>query len=150
MGTESSPASRSDEAFTAPLCADFALPEADVIFLGGLGLPWEAIQEGSGQWLIIHDFPLPKGYTVQTVSVAIRVTVGYPAAPLDMAYFHPDLARSDQRQIPQTQVRQSLDGKSWQRWSRHRTSDNPWRPGVDSIKTHVALIRAWLEREVKR
>lgn len=150
MNNEHSSTSKASVARADPLRADFALPETDVIFLDGLGIPWEAVQEGSGQWLILHEFLLPGGYTIQTVSVAIRITVGYPSAPLDMAYFYPHLVRSDRRPIPQTQARQSLDGKSWQRWSRHRTSDNPWRPGVDSIKTHIALIRAWLEREVQR
>ena len=134
----------------AGLRRQFALPEEDVDYLDILGLDWETIIEGRGRWVLIQDHPLPAGYTANHTNVAIQVAPGYPTAPLDMAYFYPALRLSSGRAIPTSQTQQQLDGKVWQRWSRHRTAANPWRPGIDNLKTHHFLIQAWLEREPRR
>jgi hypothetical protein len=47
-------------------------------------------------------------------------------------------------------AQQQIDGTGWQRWSRHRTPQNPWRPGVDSVATHLVLVDQWLLREFGR
>lgn len=127
----------------------FDLPEADVDHLNSLGLHWETLAQG-GQWLVIYDWPVPKGYGRTAVDVAIAITPGYPGVQLDMAYFHPHLARTDGKRIGAADHQQALDGKSWQRWSRHRTSQNPWIPGEDSLETHMVLIADWLVREFER
>ena len=125
---------------------EFALPKADEGFLEARGLPWETLNSG-GQWLLMHNFPVPDGYNHDQVSVAVLISSGYPEAQLDMVFFSPALARLDGKVIKATQAKQQLDGKEWQRWSRHRTAQNPWRPGVDNIETHFLLINDWLERE---
>lgn len=66
-----------------------------------------------------------------------------------MAYFSPGLARKDNQPIGATESTQALDGKSFQRWSRHRTNEAPWRPGDDDVATHLVLVANWLEREFK-
>jgi hypothetical protein len=121
------------------------LPE-DQQFLNEYGLPWETVVDGS-QWVLIHDFPTFGPYNHPSATVAIRLETGYPDTALDMVYFHPILARKDGVAIGATEARQGLDGKSYQRWSRHRTGTNPWRPGHDSIGTHIFLIEDWLQRE---
>jgi hypothetical protein len=128
---------------------EFKLPAEDVACLDEYGCPWEAVKDGP-QWVLIHDFPVPEGYNVGTVSAAIRIETGYPMAPLDMVFFHPALARVDGTQIKATQVVQTIDGKQYQRWSRHRTKANPWKPGEDSLATHLVLVEDWLEREFGR
>jgi hypothetical protein len=70
-----------------------AIPALVEDALGRLGLRWETISEGPRRWLVIYDFPLPSGYTVVTVSMAIEMPAGYPPGALDMAYFHPPLSR---------------------------------------------------------
>ena len=124
----------------------FQLPEQDIIFLEGLELPWETINDRNMQWVIIHDYPVPSGYNVNNVSAAIKIETGYPRTPLDMAYFHPSLQRLDHKTIKAT-TSQVIDGKQFQRWSRHRTSQNPWREGIDDLSTHVSLINFWFEQE---
>ncbi|HRK34503.1 MAG TPA: E2/UBC family protein, partial [Candidatus Hydrogenedentes bacterium] len=121
----------------------------DVEFLDALGLPWENVVD-KAQWLVIHELPLPTGYTQDKTALAIRIETGYPHAALDMAYFRPAIVRQDGRAIAATDAKQSIDGTEWQRWSRHRTTQNPWRPGVDNIESHFLLIKDWLEREFKR
>jgi hypothetical protein len=126
----------------------FSLPEADETFLNSLGLLWEAIIENSVRWLLLHEYPVPSGYNHDSVMLAIRIETGYPEAQLDMVYFYPPLARLDHVAIGALST-QSLDGKTFQRWSRHRTGVNPWRPGEDDLSTHLALVNDWLEREFR-
>jgi hypothetical protein len=128
----------------------FELPPEDQQFLNEYNaLPWETIMDGS-PWLLIHNFSTPNGYNHRTVTAAIRIETGYPPAPLDMVYFFPALARIDGKTIGQTNAVQLIDGKSYQRWSRHRTPQNPWKPGVDNLSTHIFLIEDWLEREFEK
>src|SRR5690348_3847775 len=124
----------------------FQLPEQDIVYLDSLGLPWEAVNEGGMQWVIIHDYPVPPGYNVRQVSVAIKIESGYPRAQLDMAYFFPTLSRLDGKAINAITF-QPIDGKQYQRWSRHRTGQNPWREGIDDLSTHMALVSFWFEKE---
>jgi hypothetical protein len=131
------------------LRTQFPLLAEDEKFLQDYGLPWETVVDGS-QWVLIHDYPLPSGYNNSHVTAAIRMETGYPASQLDMVYFHPPISRKDGRAIGATGSMQSIDGKSFQRWSRHRTAQNPWKPGQDNLGTHIILIEEWLEREFKK
>lgn len=124
----------------------FELLEEDLEFLENLGLPWESVVEGKVLWVLIHEYRLHPQYAQEQVSIAIHIPSGYPRAQLDMAYFFPAIQRVDGQPIGALAHR-AIDGKTWQRWSRHRTGRNPWRDGVDNISTHFALVENWLERE---
>lgn len=119
---------------------DFILPEEDVEHLDALKIPWETLVEGGNRWLVLHQVRYPSGLNVTEGSVAIQIHPGYPAAPLDMAYFSPHLSRLDGQQIRQASVLQPIDGKQWQRWSRHYG----WIPGQHNIGTHLVLVDRWL------
>lgn len=125
---------------------DFQLPEDDATYLDGLGLPWETINDQGMQWVVIHEYPVKSGYNCEKVSVAIKIETGYPRTQLDMAYFYPALQRLDGKGINAI-TGQAIDGKQFQRWSRHRTPQNPWREGVDDISTHLTLVSFWFEQE---
>lgn len=126
---------------------DFELPCFDVEFLDSSGWAWETVQEGAANWLLVHQFAVPPGYNHSAVTIALRIEPCYPDAQIDMAYFNPPLARADGQRIGAADSTQAIGGKSFQRWSRHRTGNNPWRPGVDDISTHIAQVQHWLERE---
>jgi len=128
---------------------DVILPEEDVDFLVSLGKDWETIKDGNLEWLLVYGYPVPDGYNVKEADIAVMITPAYPTAQLDMAYFNPGLNRINGIVINATQCHQMIDGKSWQRWSRHRTPENPWRPGIDNLMTHFVSIDNWLAREVK-
>lgn len=128
---------------------EFRLREEDEEFLTGRGLPWETINEGGSRWLLIHDYPIPPGYNQRTTSVALLISPGYPDAQIDMVYFYPHLSLVSGRGIGALSPH-GLDGKTWQRWSRHRTAQNPWRPGVDDVSTHLGCVDDWLDREAVR
>lgn len=127
---------------------EFDLPEEDTECLDARELRWETIARGGAKWLLLHDFPIPPGYNVTSATVAILITPSYPMAALDMAYFRPALALDSRRPLRQVQVTQTIDGQTFQRWSRHYTAENPWQAGVHSVITHIAVVEEWLRREV--
>ncbi|MDX2220350.1 MAG: multiubiquitin domain-containing protein [Burkholderiales bacterium] len=128
---------------------DFTLLAQDVEFLDGLGLRWEAVKEGELNVIVIYDWPIPAGYNVDRASVHVQLTKGYPDAQIDMAYFSPALARADGKGISALSNAE-FDGTTWQRWSRHRTAESKWRPGIDDLSTHLALVGDWLAAELRK
>lgn len=124
----------------------FPMPEADGAFLDSLGLLWETVRDGTLGRLVIHDYPVPAGYTVDRVRLNLRIEPLYPETQIDMAYVTPALVRRDGVAINNL-ADDPFDGIVWQRWSRHRTPANPWRPGVDDVSTHLALVDHWFARE---
>lgn len=127
----------------------FELPEADREFLAAYGRPWESIIEGAARWLLLHEFAVPPGYNHSAVMAAFQIEQNYPDTQLDMVWFFPHLARSDGKGINNLSS-QNVDGKDFQRWSRHRTETNKWRVGEDYLGTHVPLVIDWLSREFGR
>jgi hypothetical protein len=127
----------------------FLLPSEEREHLDARGLPWETIMDGGQMWLLVHDFPIPSGYNVTQASLALLLVPQYEAAGIDMVYFYPSLQRLDGVGINNLSL-QIIEGKEFQRWSRHRSGEAPWREGVDGIHTHLSLVEEWLLREFKR
>jgi hypothetical protein len=134
---------------TAALRRQFSLPAADEHYLDRLDLEWETVKDAGQLWLLIHGWKLPRGYNVAVVRLALQIPGGYADSQIDMVYFFPPLERTDRRSIGALSS-QLLCGENYQRWSRHRTAVNPWRPGVDDISTHLTLVDDWLSRELTR
>lgn len=130
-----------------PLRREFQLPAEDLLYLDGLSLEWEAVNDGRAAWLIIHEWRLPDGYTLSEVSLALMIPPNYSDSQIDMVFFRPGLARADGQAI-RALSSQTIVGTEWQRWSRHRTGANPWRPGEDDIASHLGLVDHWLRCEL--
>lgn len=128
----------------------FAFTEEDQSFADRHPGSVERVSEGNMNWVLIHDMDVPDGYNVSTVTAAIMLPVGYPTCGLDMVYFYPELSLTSGKTIHAAEARQTIQGKSYQRWSRHFTPQAPWRPGIDCLETYCAMIRGWLRREVTR
>lgn len=128
---------------------DFSLPINDADFLQNKGFKWNAISDGSNKWLIINNYFIPKGYNVDLASIALKIEASYPDVQIDMVYFSPALCLKSGKAIPAI-ANERIENNSWQRWSRHRTSQNPWLPGVDDISTHLLLVNYWLKKEVDK
>jgi hypothetical protein len=125
---------------------DFTLPEEETTFLNEHDWQWETITDGSTKWVLIHGFPIPSEYNEEMVSVAIQIQSGYPTSQLDMAYFYPWIKRKDNIPIRQADQPMNIQGKSYQRWSRHYT----WCPGLHDLTTHIKSIKTWLEAEFRK
>jgi len=126
---------------------DFQLSADDQIFLKNMNFKYDLCKEGNIFWLIINNFPIPKGYNTTEAKVALLIPPNYPQTQIDMAYFSPALSLENLKKIPQSNISQNIGGIFFQRWSRHRTAQNPWRPNVDNIETHLTCVKNWLKRE---
>lgn len=127
----------------------FQLSEEDEESLTACGRPWEAVIENNAKWLVFPDYPLPVGYNHGTATAAIRIPPSYPDDQIDMVYFYPALALISGKRIAQL-TPLAFDGKQYQQWSRHRTAQNPWRPNLDNVCTHLLQVNNWLERELQK
>jgi hypothetical protein len=127
-----------------PQRRDFVMLPGDEAHLTRLSLSWEAINSGGRRWFVLRNYPLPAGYTAATADIAIEVPASYPGAQLDMFYCCPPLVLNSGRVIPQTQSQETIEGRAYQRWSRHRT----WNPATDTLVTHLTLIDESVSREV--
>lgn len=125
---------------------DFDLPTDDRDYLKKTGFKYETVMEGNVRRLVIYGFPIGNGYNHNKVDLFLRIESGYPDAQIDMVYFYPALQKTDGRPINALST-ETFDDKCWQRWSRHRTRENPWRPGLDNVATHLAQVSDWLKRE---
>lgn len=134
---------------TPTLQRAFNLQDQDEIYLSQSALRLETIVEGGRRWAIIRGFSLPPGYREEMVDIAVEIPPTYPMAQLDMFYCYPALELETGVSIPQTQVRQNIEGRSYQRWSRHRQGTTSWNPAKDSIITHIAIILESITREVE-
>ena len=66
-----------------------------------------------------------------------------------MAYIYPYLELESKQGIKGI-ASDNFESKRWQRWSRHRTKENPWRAGIDGVETHLLTVEEWLKREVSK
>ncbi|MBT3024138.1 MAG: multiubiquitin domain-containing protein [Candidatus Thiodiazotropha sp. (ex Lucina aurantia)] len=126
---------------------DFQLPADDQDFLKNLGLSWATVKEGGVMRLIIFSFPVPTGYNNNQVDLYLRIEATYPDTELDMVYVYPPLTLTNGKAIGALS-QEAFDGRNWQRWSRHRTQSSKWRPGIDNIESHMALVSDWFAKEV--
>ena len=67
-----------------------------------------------------------------------------------MVYFYPVLSLNSGKKIHAAEARMTIQGKTYQRWSRHFTPSAPWRPEEDSLETYILMIQSWLRKEVLR
>jgi hypothetical protein len=125
---------------------DFPMLAGDEAHLVRARLAWETIIDGGRRWLMLRGYPLPNGYTALTTDIAVEIPVSYPGAQLDMFYCYPPVSLTSGAVIPQTQSQETISGRVYQRWSRHRD----WNPAGDTLITHFALIDESLNREVER
>lgn len=128
----------------------FELPVEDQDYAKSLSENLERVLEGGRRWLLLHNFPIPEGYNHNKVTAAVMLPIGYPQSAPDMVYFYPALALTSGKKIHAAEATVTIQGKTYQRWSRHFLTQEPWRPGIDSLETYALMISGWLEREVVR
>ncbi|GAA2857952.1 hypothetical protein GGQ99_002348 [Aminobacter niigataensis] len=127
---------------------EFPLLEGDETFLADTSPVWETTIEAGRRWLIIHGYPVPEGYTVSSVDLALLVPPNYPQAEIDMFYVDPPLRKISGGTIPCTEATEQIAGRSYQRWSRHRGPGSRWSSTTDNVITHLALVEEAIAKEV--
>jgi hypothetical protein len=129
---------------------EFDLPEGDREYLDARGRSWEAVVGKDGKrWLLIEGYDVPPGYKCRETLAALLIESTYPDTQIDMVYFFPPLVLESGRIIGSLST-QEIDGRTFQRWSRHRTAANPWRAEVDCVATHLLQVDEWLRLEVTK
>jgi hypothetical protein len=113
------------------------IPQSDEQYLTEKGFQFEIKQSDKEVLLVLKNWSLPDNYTPTLVDLLIRIVPGYPLAPLDMFWTFPAVKLAGGGWPLNADVHQQLDGRSWQRWSRHYE----WRPGVDNIRTFITGIK---------
>lgn len=131
----------------AKLCRAFALLEADQRHLQALSLRWETVVENDRRWLVIHDYPVPAGYTVGFTRLALEIPPTYPGAQIYGFYAYPPLALASGAAIDRTQMRGTVHGVEFHGWSRNRGAVQ-WNPATDNVSTQLTLVDAALNKEV--
>lgn len=122
------------------------LPAEDMEFLDAEYLgQWDSVREGDKEGIVIRDYRIPDGYVPEQSDLLLIVPSDYPVANIDMFYFHPEVLRKDGSSIAALAYESHFD-RTWQRWSRHYE----WRPGVDSIATHITQVKNQLESELPK
>jgi hypothetical protein len=119
------------------------LPSYDQAFLEERYPGWSQVQEGGMLCVLLPNFLLPPGFTVDAANLLIRLSPGYPDLPPDMWWFEPFICRRDGATIEQTNCHEVYLGRVWQRWSRHLNPGH-WRPGVDSLESYMSLVNSQL------
>lgn len=126
---------------------EFALLDVDEEFLNNHHASWETLLDGPRRWLVIHDYPVPLGYGVKRIDLALEVPSNYPMAQIDMFYAHPPLVLANGQRLANTEAFVDIKGRQFQRWSRHRGAGAPWLSNTDNVITHLALVEAALLKE---
>jgi hypothetical protein len=121
----------------------------DSFFLKQLPFKVDFISERNLDWIIFRDYELPEGFNHEKADVAIMIPPNYPFNQIDMVYFSPSLHRADGKPIGAL-CNQSLEGKTYQRWSRHRSPTNKWDPNIDNVESHLDLMMANLRLEFQK
>lgn len=125
----------------------FDLLDADEEYLNRLGLRWETVIEADQRrWLIIHNYPVPEGFTAQWTMLALEVPPTYPQAALYGFYAFPPLALRSGSTIPNTQLRGTIRGQEFHGWSRNRGSV-AWNSAKDNVSTQLALADEAMAKE---
>lgn len=119
------------------------LPTADQEYLLRASPGATIAVEAGMTCVVLPDFELPCGFTLERADLLLRLGPGYPDLAPDMWWFSPAVVRADGREIPATQVSEVVLGRSWQRWSRH-FAPGAWLSGVDTLESYVALVKTQL------
>lgn len=127
---------------------DFNLLEKDETYLERRNLAWETLIRNRKRWLILRKFSLPNGYDKDSVSIAMDIPDTYPAAAMDMFYCFPSLKLENGRSPDKTDAQIEIEGKQYQRWSRHLNGATRWNPQTDSVISHIAFIEDSFFKEV--
>lgn len=115
----------------------------------------------SGSWVIIKDFPLPKGYNYETTDILVLLPSNYPQTPPDWFYVDDNLrlANGDkpshvfyQNTAHDPNARRPIsEPPQMQGWTGCCLHIRSWQPAANPVEGHsllsvCELIRGALER----
>ena len=107
-----------------------------------------AVDEADGSLaVVIPGYPIPVGFNVNSVRIAIRVPRMYPTEKLDLFWVAPDLQRLAGSALPNVMGRDiAMAGQSWTQISWHDNA--PHDPQRISLLGYVRGIKRWFAGQV--
>lgn len=117
------------------------LPATDLQHLRARGLTFCASISGNFIDVVIPGYGLPPGLDPDTSDLLIRLPAhGWPDVKPDMWWFDPWIKiAATGGYAPASDTPEELQGRRWQRWSRHFPASN-WQPGLDGLGSYLAMI----------
>ena len=125
------------------------LEDNDLRWLKERGVAYELTIEGNILNLVLTDYELPAGFDTARVDLLLRLAVDFPDVKPDMFWVSPRIRLANGSMAPASTSMESHLGRTWQRFSRHLAADQ-WRPGVDDLRTWLAMIDQMLRRDAGR
>ena len=128
-----------------------ALPEDDEDYLSNRGITYELHRhptDTTAMLMVIRQYNLGPHFNPQVVDFSLNIPAGYPDAQLDMFWVYPSVVLRSGAQPRATSLSFWFEGHQWQQFSRHRDPSTPWRPGIDSIASHLLLVRGELDKGI--
>lgn len=120
------------------------LPAPDREYLERADISYRVFEDGTGMLNVeLLDFDLPAGLNAPHANILFRLSASYPDTPPDMWWIIPHLTPVNGGTIPATEIIETHDGRTWQRWSRH-LDPSAWRSGIDGLESYVRLLRSEL------
>lgn len=120
------------------------LPPHDVAFLDDANITYRTFDDASGMLNVeLVDFKLPEGLSCRKANILFRLPSTYPDTAPDMWWAVPAIHKPGGGVIAATEMTETFDGRTWQRWSRH-LDGGTWRSGIDGLKAYVRLLRSEL------
>jgi hypothetical protein len=127
---------------------DFHLPEDDILYLDDLDVNWEAIQDGDARGVVLYGFLMQPPFQPEQLNLKIKMPQDYTSgAALDMFFTDQPVTRSDGRGVERLTESTHFDDKRWWQWSRHYPKNTKWRPGINTLATHISYVQHILNEE---
>src|SRR6185436_15376036 len=95
--------------------------------------------------ILIHQHPVPKGYSKNVIELLVKAPLSYPNGKPDMFWTDKDLVLKN-GQVPKSaeSIERALE-KEWRRFSWHPQN---WNPAYDNLKTYIEFVNTRLAKEV--
>ncbi len=122
--------------------------EADISSLKeeGWSVTVERNQSNHNQiFIVIKEYPLPKGWTPASTELLIITDVSYPNSKPDMFWVTPDV-RLEGGRMPTAGCFESypISNKIGQQWLRFSWHLSRWNPATDNLSSYLSAINARL------
>jgi hypothetical protein len=132
-----------DQCFHSEPPANYGGPPIDAASVGFDR--FELLPQPDGwTFLVVHDYPIPDGFTPNRTRLLVKLPPLFPDAAPDMFWLNPHVRTSSGAMPQGASVEAVLDGQ-WQRFSWHLQA-GAWQPGTSTLRDFMRCVRGRLEK----
>jgi hypothetical protein len=115
--------------------------EAEALRAEGYGV--DLTEAESFAHLVLHSYPLPRGYNKATTELLLKIPLSYPNGRPDMFWVDEDLLLKNGRCPKRADLIETILSRKWRRFSWHPQG---WNPGTDNLRTYLEFVNARLAK----